>query len=118
MPEKAKDPSLRIKKISSLIQKEIGTILKEYTENEPGLITVTKAETSRDLKWVKVWISILGGDDDRILQALHKNIYDIQGALNQILPTKVLPRIQFFLDTSPRYAAHISEVIEQIHNEE
>ena len=44
--------------------------------------------------------------------------YDIQGQLNRDMGMKMTPRIQFLLDTSPRYVQHIDELIKQIHDEE
>lgn len=111
-----KKPSNRISKLNSLIQQQLGAILPEYLE-QPGLVTINKVEVSRDLKWAKVWLSILNGDDAAIVKELEKNIYDIQGELNRGLTLKVLPRLQFFLDTSARYAQHIDELIKKIHGE-
>ncbi len=107
----------RIAKVNSLIEHELGPVLHEYLENEKGFITITKVETSRDMKWAKVWISILNGDDDKILAAIEKNIYHIQGEVNKGFATKIIPRLQFFLDTSPRYVAHIDELVKKIHEE-
>ena len=111
-------PTNRIARVNSLIQQIVGESILPLTQEWGALVTVSKVETSRDMKWVKVWVSIMGGDDEKILKLLHDNIYDIQGDLNHKLQTKVLPRIQFFLDTSPRYAQHIDELIEQIHHED
>ncbi len=108
----------RIAKVNSLIRRELGPILLVFLQGMEGLVTITKADTSKDMKWCKVWISILGGDDDKILGYLAKNIYDIQGELNKYFFTKIIPRISFHLDTSPRYAQHIDEVIRKIHDEE
>jgi ribosome-binding factor A len=113
-----KPQSFRIQKLNSLIQQRMAVVLPEYLEGQNALVTVTKVETSRDLKWAKVWLSILGGSDDLIFDTLKKNIYDIQGELNHILPIKVMPRIQFFLDTTARHAARINEVLHEIHEEE
>lgn len=107
----------RIAKVNSLIQHELGPILHETLEGEKGLVTITKVETSRDMKWAKVWISIFGGDDDKILNHINSHIYEIQGETNKYFSTKVIPRLQFFLDTSPRYVEHIEEVIKKIHEE-
>lgn len=112
-----KNPN-RIEKINSLLQQLVGEALQEYLYGNPGLVTVSRVETTRDLKWAKVWVSIVGGDDDQILNAIKKNIYDIQGEINRNLPTKPVPRLQFFLDTTPRYAQHIDELIKQIHEED
>lgn len=88
-----------------------------------GMITVTRVEASRDLKWAKVFVSIVGADDDKssdnkILELIQKHMYDIQGEVNRRMEMKIVPRLQFFLDTTPRYAEHINELIKQIHSEE
>lgn len=108
----------RVAKVNALIQQIVGEAIKPYIENLPGLITISKTETSGDLKWVKVWISIVDGDDDQTFNILKKNIYDIQGQLNRSLAMKIVPCIQFFLDTSPRYVQHINELLNKIHEED
>ncbi len=108
----------RIEKMNSLIQRLVGSSLPEFLENQNGLVTVSRVETSGDSKWAKVWVSIVGGDDDKILATIQKNIYDIQGELNRQLGMKMTPRLQFFLDTSPRYVQHIDELIKKIHEDE
>ena len=110
--------SNRIEKVNSLIQQIVGEEIHQYLEPSPGIVTVSKVEASRDLKWAKVWLSIVGGDDDKILQILNHHLYDIQGELNRQVSMKVVPRLQLFLDTSPRYAQHINELIKQIHKED
>jgi ribosome-binding factor A len=113
-----KKPTHRIEKLNSLVAERVGNIIKPYLEEEDGLTTVARAEVSKDTKWVKIWLSIVGGNDQDILKTLNKNIYDIQGELNRSLTIKMVPRIQFYIDTSARYAAHISELIDNLHNQE
>lgn len=108
----------RIAKVNSLIQHELGPVLHEFLDFQKGLVTITKVETSRDMKWAKVWISIFNGNDKAILDFLAKNIYDIQGEVNKHFHTKIIPRISFHLDTSPRYAQHIEELVKEIHEDE
>jgi ribosome-binding factor A len=108
----------RIEKINSHIQMQMGPILLRFLQGHEGIVTVSRVETSRDMKWAKIWISILGGNDDKILKFLGENMYDIQGELNEHFTTKIIPRISFHLDTSPRYVQHIDELIKEIHDEE
>ncbi len=117
MKKVIKKDTNRIAKVNSLIEHALGPVLREFLENHKGLVTISKVETSRDMKWTKVWISIFGGDDQKILDYLTRNIYELQGELNKNFATKVIPRLQFFLDTSPRYAEHIDEVLREIHKE-
>jgi ribosome-binding factor A len=117
MKREVKKDTFRLAKVNSLIQHELGPVLLEYLDWQNGLITITKVETSKDMKYAKVWISIFNGDDNKILTFLTKNIYDIQGEVNKHFHTKIIPRISFHLDTSPRYVEHIDEVIRKIHSE-
>ncbi len=113
-----KKPNNRIEKLNSLIQQQVGETLKDTIDTEGGLVTVARVETSGDARWAKVWVSIIGGDDDKILASINKSLYTIQGELNRHLAMKMTPRLQFFLDTSPRYVQHIDELIKKIHHEE
>jgi ribosome-binding factor A len=152
MRQEVKKDTNRIAKVNSLIQHELGPVLHEFLDWQNGLVTITKVETSKDMKWAKVWISIFNPNakrsedeprsplpirkdgkslikthkkihpaptlDDKILKFLTDNIYNIQGEVNKHFHTKIIPRISFHLDTSPRYAQHIDEVLRKIHSEE
>lgn len=112
-----KNPN-RIPKLNSLLQQLIGEAILPYVKTQNGLTTISQVQVSGDVKWAKVWISIVAGDDDQIFKILNDNIYDIQGVINNKLGMKMTPRIQFFLDTSPRYAQHINELIKKAHEED
>lgn len=114
--KKVKDTN-RIAKVNSLVEKALGPILQEFLDWQSGLVTISKVDTSKDMKYAKIWISIFKGDDTKILDHLTKNIYDIQGELNKNFHTKIIPRISFHLDTSPRYVEHIDELIREVHEE-
>ena len=118
MKQQRANASNRIEKLNSLIQKLVGEILHSYLKSNDGLTTVSKVEVSKDTKWAKVWVSIIGGDDEQIMKEINKNIYHIQGELNRQIDLKLIPRLQFHLDTSPRYAQHINDLIRQIHEED
>ncbi len=113
-----KKDSNRTAKVSSFIQQILGQIIQMHFGPSEGLVTISKVETSRDMRWAKVWISIFGGDDKKILERINRNIYSIQGEMNEKFSSKIVPRLQFFLDTSPRYVEHIEELVKQIHESE
>jgi len=117
-----KKNSNRIEKINSLIQHLMGSILLPYFKSgSNGIVTVSKVETSRDMRWAKVWISVVGGDnganDEAVLNTLKNNLYDIQGELNRDMEVKIVPRVSFHLDTSGRYAAKINELFKKLEEE-
>lgn len=126
MKKEIKKDTNRIAKVNSLIQHELGPVLHEFLDWQKGLVTITKVETSKDMKWAKIWISIFNPGpakdtaeaDKKIMDFLEKNIYDIQGEVNKHFHTKIIPRISFKLDVSPRYVEHIDELIREVHEEE
>lgn len=111
-------PSFRVNRVASLLQELLGPILAEVLSEQKALVTVSKVDVARDLKNAKIWLSILGGDDETVLTTIQKNSYDIQGQINRSLAMKVVPRLHFALDTSPRFAQHISSLLDQIHKED
>jgi ribosome-binding factor A len=115
IPKKV-DKSIRIQRANSLIQELLGQILPDYLDKSQGLVSVSRVETSSDLRWAKVWLSVINAEDDDILQLLQKNIYHIQGELNRRIPMKIVPRLQFFIDTSARFAQHLNEVFTHLHD--
>jgi ribosome-binding factor A len=115
--EPPKKNTNRIARVNSLIEHNIGLIIRPYIENEKGIVTVKKVETSRDMRWAKVWISIVDGNTGTILDILRRNMYDIQGELNQHMETKIIPRLSFHLDTTGVYAQHIYDIFKKIEHE-
>ncbi len=122
----------RIAKVNSLIEHSLGPILHEALDWQNGIVTISRVETSRDMKWAKVWISVFYPKstptkknaeqdpavlDKAILSYLSKNIYHIQGEMNKNFHTKIIPKISFYLDTAPRYVEHIDELIREVHKE-
>jgi ribosome-binding factor A len=116
-PKVPKKNTNRMEKVNSLLEHMLAQIIIPYIKDEEGVTSIQKVETSRDLKWAKVWITIVAGKDGKIMSLLRDNIYDIQGEVNQRMETKIVPRISFHLDTTGRYAQHINEIFKQIEDE-
>jgi ribosome-binding factor A len=112
-----KKPTNRVEKVNSLLEHLLGRILLPFLHDQKGIATIRKVEASKDLRWAKVWITIVNDDDDKIMKTLKNNLYDIQGELNRMMEMKMVPRISFHLDTSGRYAQHINEIFKKIEDE-
>ena len=117
--EAPRKKSNRIEKFNSLVQHLLGPILLPYLKNQRGIATITKVQTSADLRHAKIFISVVGEEreNDVVLNTLRNNIYEIQGELNREVETKIIPRLTFHLDTSGRYAQHIEEIFKKIEEE-
>ena len=105
--------SERIQKINKLIKKHLGEILARELSLKPGLfLTISKVDTSRDLRYTHVSISVFPyKESGYALRTLSKELYSIQGALNKKLQMRPLPRLEFKLDSTEEEADKIEKIL-------
>ena len=105
----------RILKINKLIKQELGKIILTNVDFSKNVIlTITKVDTSADLRYADVFISVLPDEMSvEIEKELKEIIYFIQGKLNKKLFMKPLPRIKFVIDRSGEYVEKIGKIIEE-----
>jgi ribosome-binding factor A len=110
----------RVEQINELIKQELGKIILENIEFDPGtFVTIMSANVSDTLEVVTVWISVFPeGKSGSSLDILNKRIGEIQKLLNRKLALRFVPKIQFRLDKSEKYASEIGEIFRKIENEE
>ncbi|MCK4799860.1 30S ribosome-binding factor RbfA [Candidatus Parcubacteria bacterium] len=107
--------SLRIEKVNELIKQEVGKIiLSEINFSTDIMVTVMRAEVSKDLRYADVFISVLPFEKKEVAEEILKeNIYFIQKILNKRLFMKPLPRIKFKIDDTGEYVGKIDELIKK-----
>lgn len=105
--------SHRIAKLNSLIQQELGKIIKEEVDLPTDiLVTVSRVETSIDVKHAKVYISVIPKNKTAsTIKRLSKNIFQIQQELNKRLVLRFVPKIRFEIDHSEEHAAKIEKIL-------
>ncbi len=106
---------IRQQRYRELIKEELGKILFDYLDVEPGvLVTVTRADISEDLFHVTVWVSVFPtGKAEGIMGRLQKSIFDIQQLFNRKMRVRPVPKIRFEFDKNPEEAGHIEELLEK-----
>jgi ribosome-binding factor A len=87
----------RILKINKLFKQEVGKIIFEEIDIEKEILaTVIKVDTSNDLRYSKIFISVLPPEKTKeVFEKLNKNIWGIQQILNKKLKMRKVPRIEF-----------------------
>ncbi len=108
--------SNRIEKVNELIKSLIGEILIRELSLKPGVfITISKVDTSSDLRYTRIFLSIFPEKDIEYAEkTLEKEIYKIQGQLNKKLSMKPLPKIQFKTDMTESKADVIEKLLKEI----
>jgi ribosome-binding factor A len=80
-----------------------------------GFVTVTAVETSTDLRHARVFVSVLGGEEERssTLAGLTSSHGFLQAGLARQLRLKRTPTLEFVYDESIDRGMKISELLEK-----
>lgn len=111
--------TIRQEMVQNLLVEEISLMLqRELKDPRLGFITVTGAEISRDLRHAKVFVSILGSEEEQkgSMAALNRAAGKIRGEFGRRARLRVAPEIQFQQDTGIARGARIFELLHQIEN--
>ncbi len=83
-------------------------------------LTVTRVETSPDLRQAIVYVSVRGQPDQvrNIMAALKRHRGEIQNIVGQKIILKYTPRLSFELDTSVERGDHVLSVLAALEREE
>jgi ribosome-binding factor A len=108
--------NFRIDRVNEQIRKALAKIIAEEADVPLGIfVTISKVDTSRDLRYARVFVSVFPEKKfGETLRALGKKIYFIQGKLNRHLIMKPLPRIQFVPDKTESEADKIEKLLREI----
>ena len=108
--------SYRIKRINELIKRELSQfILKQGYFSKKILVTISEVETTLDLSYAKVYISVMPEDKSiETISILKQDIYVIQKGLNKTLRMKKVPKIKFLQEKGIQKAARVEELLKEI----
>jgi ribosome-binding factor A len=109
-------PGRRPERLGEQIREEVSQIiLGELNDPRIGFVTVTDVEVSSDLRNARVYVSILGSDEDvaRSLAALKAASGFIRWHLGRALNLRHLPELHFAHDKTARTATRIEEILKE-----
>ncbi len=108
--------ALRLEKINELLQHKVSAILTKELSFKLGVfVTVARVSVSPDLRRAEVLVSAYPASDGRyVIQTLKKEMYSIQGTLNNQLNMRPLPRIHFKLDTTEEEAQKVEDILREL----
>lgn len=103
------------------IEEEIKKVVSKLIDQElkdprlTGLISVTKVDVSRDLKYCKIYVSMLGSKDQAAaMEALKSSAGFIRREVGSKIRMFSTPEIKFELDDSMEYGAHIQNIMKEL----
>ena len=82
---------------------------------QQGMISVTRVETTGDLRYSKVWLSVMGMRDEKEFKKGLKSASGwLRRELGNSMNLRYTPELVFEVDHSIEYGAHINEVINSL----
>ncbi len=109
--------SNRIGRINEEIQKELSALIRNLKDPrvQDTMISITRVETTPDLRWAKVYVSFL--QEDRAKDAV-KGLKSASGylrrELGRALNLRYTPELQWSLDDSITYGAKMLALINSL----
>lgn len=107
----------RLERIDEELKKEISNIIGFELKNPKitGLISVTRVRVTPDLKYAKVYVSILNSKNIKdTLANLKKSSGYIRSEIAKRINLRITPELVFVLDDSMEYGAKIDQILKEI----
>lgn len=105
----------RTGRISEEMKKEVSAIIQNGLKDPrlPKMVSVTSADVTKDLRYAKVYISVLGSEEDKknALAGLKSAAGFIRREVGHRLQLRYAPELLFELDNSIERGVYITKLI-------
>lgn len=113
--------SVRLNRVAETVREVLGNLITtKLKDPRIGMATVTDVEIASDLKTAKVYMSILGSDEEKeaSLKALEAAKGYLKSELARAVRMKSTPDLEFRIDPSIEQGIRIEELIRTLKHEE
>lgn len=115
MPLKRK-PTHFASRVNEEIARELMYILKDVKDPRvsKAFISVTRTETTADLKYCKVYYSTMNSDEKEVKNGLKSALGFIRHELSERLDLRITPELVFIHDGGMEHGAKIAQILKDI----
>jgi len=108
--------SLRLQKVNELLRKQLGEIMERELSLKQGvIITIAKVDTSKDLRYTRMFISVFPEKETNyVTETLKKELSQIQKTLYSKLYMKPMPKLSFEIDTTAQEADKVEKILKEL----
>lgn len=109
--------SNRIGRINGEIQQELASLLRNVKDPRvaEAMLTITHVDTTSDLRYARVYVSALNCKDEKgLIKGLKSAAGFLRRELGSKLSLRYTPELQFFMDDSIAYGAHILDMLNHV----
>lgn len=108
-------PNHNIGRLTEDVKREISVAMSQIKDKHisEGIVTVTRVELTNDLSYCKVYVSVLGGGENRdeAIKALQKAEGFFKHRINARIKMRKMPELIFLADDSLDYYEKINDII-------
>ena len=107
----------RTDRISEEVKRELSAVVRELKDPRiPMMTTVVTGRVTKDLKFAKAYISVLGSEEEKngAIAALKSASGFIRREIGHRLNLRNTPEFTFVADDSIEYGAHINEILREL----
>lgn len=109
--------SNRLARINEQLKREVAQILRrEVRDPRVGVVTVTAVETVKDLAVAKVFVRVMGSDEEKAetLEGLETAAPYVRRLLAESLTLRHVPELRFQIDRSLEHAQRIESILSEV----
>ena len=105
----------RLKRVNEELRKEISNIISYelHNTNITGMVSVTKVKVTPDLRYARVYVSMINSNKKKTLAALKKSSGYIRTLLAHRVNLRTTPEIVFEFDESIEHGSKIDNIIKK-----
>ena len=110
-------PGKRMMRVNELLRRELALLCEQFiVPHLDALVTITRVETSPDLRHAKVFVSVLGSTEQRraAMHLMQENRKHLQAEINRRLTLKYTPRLHFHDDYTAERADHVLGILREL----
>lgn len=107
----------RVARVEREIQATIAQFLiRGFKTSLPGLVTVASVRMPADLRAAKVYVSVLGADDqqEETLELLQERAFEIQNYIGKELKMRYCPKLTFYLDHTTDQVLKVERILHEL----
>ncbi|MHB1456633.1 MAG: 30S ribosome-binding factor RbfA [Armatimonadota bacterium] len=111
----------RQERINEMLKIEVSDIIRrELKDPRLGFITITGAEVSKDLRHAKIFISVMGDENQKqeTFGVLQRASGFIRSEFSKRATMKMVPAISFRMDSGVEQGARIFELLQKVKSDE
>lgn len=117
-----REPSRRLVRLNEQLREEIADLIRRELKDPrlAGLVSVTAVDAAPDLATARVFVSVMGSEDDKkaSLSTLRRAAGFFRHELIERLTLRRVPELIFLLDQSIERGDHLLELLRQLQRDQ